>query len=120
MFKRPLIYVQVHRGHFIAKRIGSDRVVRKSCAGLDHPRTLMGDFQVVADGFSSAYKELYPAVRFFKPRALVHLIPVFEGGYTNVELRAFNEASAVAGAAFTFMSTFERPHTDAELAEILG
>lgn len=120
MFKRPLIYVQVHRGHFIAKRVGSDRVVRKNCSGLDHPRTLMGDFPEIADSFSSAFKELYPAGRFFKPKALVHLMPVYEGGYTNVELRAFNEASAMAGAAFTFMSTFERPHTDAELAEILG
>ena len=120
MFKRPLIYIQVQRGHFIAKRVGTDQSVRKSCAGLDHPRTLMGDFQAVAVSFKSAFKELYPGLRLLKPRAVVHLIPAVEGGYTNVELRAFNEAAAMAGASFTFMSTYERPHTDSELAEIAG
>lgn len=120
MFKRPLIYVQVHPGYFIAKRVGTDRSVRKQCGGLDHPRTLMGDFESVATAFKSAFKELYPSLRFFKPKALVHLMPTVEGGYTNVELRAFNEAAAMAGASFTFMSTFERAHTDSELVEILG
>ena len=94
--------------------------MRKQCAGLDHPRTLMGDFQSVADSFTAAFKELYPALRVYKPRVLIHLIPEFEGGYTNVELRAFNEAATMAGASFAFMSTYERLHTDSELAEILG
>lgn len=120
MLKRPLIYIQVQRGYFIAKRVGTDRRVHKSCAGLEHPRTLMGDFQVVADCFKSAFGELCPGIRLFKPRALVHLIPAVEGGYTNVELRAFREAAALAGASFTFMSTYERPHTDSELAKIAG
>ncbi len=49
----------------------------------------------------------------------MHLPPDAAGGYTNVELRAFKEAAEMAGASFSFMSTFERPHTDQELAEIL-
>jgi hypothetical protein len=120
MFKRPLIYVQVHRGHFTAKRVGTDRILRKSCVGLDHPRTLMGDFNKVHEAFAAAFKELCPAIAIFKPRSLVHLVPTVDGGYTNVELRAFKEAAEMAGAKFSFMSTFERTHTDAELAEILG
>jgi hypothetical protein len=80
----------------------------------------MGDFQSVAGSLAAAFREIYPALRLFKPRALIHLIPEFEGGYTNVELRAFNEAAVMAGASFAFMSTYERPHTDSELAEILG
>ena len=120
MFKRPLIYIQVQHGYFTAKRVGADRIVRKQCVGLDHPRTLMGDFPAVADSFKSAFKELCPRMWLVKPRALVHLIPEAEGGYTNVELRAFNEAAAMAGASFTFMSTYERPHTDSELAEMLS
>ncbi len=120
MFKRPFIYIKVHRGYFIAMRVGTDRSVRKQCAALEHPRTLMGDFQAIADSFKGAFKELYPSMRFLKPRALVHLIPEADGGYTNVELRAFNEAATMAGASFAFMSTYERPHTDSELAEVVG
>lgn len=119
MFKRPLIYVQVQPGHFTARRVGSDRSIRRECAGLKHPRTLMGDFESVQKAFAAAFQELCPWGRLFKPRALVHLPSTCEGGHTNVELRAFKEAAEMAGAVFCFLSTFERPHTDQELAEIL-
>lgn len=118
MLKRPLIYIQVHPGHFIARRVGTGLSVRSDCSGLVHPRTLMGDFEAVHKAFQSALRELCPWGRLIKPRALVHLPPDVEGGYTNVELRAFKEAAEMAGASFSFMSTFERPHTDQELAEI--
>ena len=120
MFKRPLIYIQVHSGYFVAKRIGSDRSVRKHCTGLDHPRTLMGDFHVVEACFKVALNELCLDRRFVKPRVLVHLIPDTQGGYTNVELRAFKEASLMAGAASSSTSTHERPHTDSEIAALMS
>ncbi len=119
MFKRHLIYIQVHRGHLIAKRLGTDRVVRKDCAGLDHPRTLMGDFQQIQGALSTAYKELGPFVSILKPRALIHLLPPCEGGYTDVEMRAFKEASEMAGITCNFMSTISRPLTNAEMAKAL-
>src|SRR5687768_13131255 len=104
---RPLIYIQVHRGHFIAKRIGNGKAVRKECAGLEHPRTLMGDITKVEEAFSAALKELLPPINLIRPKGLVHLLPVYEGGYTNVELRAFKEAGETAGINFAFLSTLD-------------
>lgn len=120
MIKRPQVYIQVQPGHIIAKRVGNGRSIRKECAGLTHPRTLMGDFESVYKSFTAAIKELCPLGWLFKPRVLVHLPTSFEGGYTNVELRAFKEAATMAGASISFLSTLERPHTDQELAEIFS
>ena len=79
----------------------------------------MGDFGVVAGSFTTALRELLPAFRLFKPKGLIHLLPQLEGGYTNVELRAFKDAGESAGIGFVFLSTFERPHTDTELLDVL-
>ncbi|MBF6023972.1 hypothetical protein [Lysobacter niastensis] len=116
---RPLIYIQVYRGHFIAKHLGNGKTIRRECAGLDHPRTLMGDFQKVQDSFAAVLKELLPPVNLLKPKGLVHLVPAYEGGYTNVETRAFKEAGEMAGVNFAFLSTQDRPHTDSEVLEVL-
>jgi hypothetical protein len=78
-----------------------------------------GDFGVVAGSFTTALRELLPAFRLFKPKGLIHLLPPLEGGYTNVELRAFKDAGESAGIGFAFLSTLERPHTDTELLEVL-
>ena len=43
----------------------------------------------------------------------------FEGGYTNVETRAFREAGEMAGINFAFLSTLDRPHTDSEVLEAM-
>ena len=116
---RQLIYIQVHRGHFIAKNLGTGKTVRRECAALAHPRTVMGDFEAIAAAFKAALKELLPTINLLKPKGLIHLIPQLEGGYTNVELRAFKEAGETAGINFAFLSTLERPHTDTELLEVL-
>ena len=117
---RPLIYIQVHRGYFIAKNLRNGKTIRMECAGLDHPRTLMGDFQIIQQAFSTALKQLLPRLRLLQPRGLVHLVPACEGGYTNVETRAFKEAGEMAGINFAFLSTMDRPHTDTEVLEVLS
>jgi len=118
MLKRPLIYIQVQPGHYIARRVDNGRSIRKECTGLSHPRTLMGDFESVLKSFTAVFKELCPWGWLFKPRALIHLPTSCEGGYTNVEIRAIKEAALMAGAGSIFLSTLERPHTDHELTEI--
>jgi hypothetical protein len=116
---RPLIYIQVHRGYFVAKHLGTGKAVRRECAELTHPRTLMGNFHEVQESFSSALKELLPRMNLLKPKGLVHLVPAFEGGYTNVETRAFKEAGEMAGINFAFLSTLDRAHTDSEVLAVL-
>ena len=117
---RPIIYLQVHNGYFIASNLTNGRSVRRECAGLSHPRTLMGDFFSVQEAFASALKTLVPRFNPFKPKGLVHLVPSYEGGYTNVETRAFKEAGEMAGINFAYLSTQDRPHTEAEVREVLG
>ena len=79
----------------------------------------MGNFHEVQEGFAAALKELLPKINLLKPRGLVHLVPAFDGGYTNVETRAFREAGEMAGINFAFLSTLDRPHTDSEVLEAM-
>ena len=117
-FMRPLIYLQIHRGYFIAKHLRNGKSIRRECPGLKHPRTLMGDFHSVQASFAAAIKELLPPINLLKPRGLIHLLPVYEGGYTNVEIRAFTEAAEMAGITSAILSTSDRPLTDAEVQEM--
>lgn len=51
------------------------------------------------------------------PIVLAHLIPQVEGGYTNVELRAFREAMVGAGAAQVYLLADHPPPAVAQQAE---
>lgn len=94
MFPRKLVYVQVQKGYMVARIVGDGESIRVQCAGLNHPRTLMGDYHVVADGFQSIRRQLdVGPFSFQKLGALIHLVPTYDGGYTNVEIRGFQEAA---------------------------
>ncbi len=78
----------------LARIVGVVQSIQVQCAGLTHPRTLMGDYHAVADGFQSIRRQLnLGPLSFQKPGALIHLIPRYEGDYTNVEIRGFREAA---------------------------
>jgi len=114
---KPVIYIQVHAGHVSARRIGGGSV-RKECAALNHPRTLMGDFTAIEACFQGVVRELIAgALLSFKPVVVVHLIPEMAGGYTNVEERAFKEAAAGAGARSSVVITGRPPLSDAQVGE---
>ena len=73
----------------------------------------MGDFLEIQDCFKRIAKELVPKRFYLKdPIAVVHLLETVEGGYTNVEIRAFKEAAFGAGAKQIFMS-----NSDTELSQ---
>ncbi len=122
MFRRKVIYVQVHAGYFIARLIGDSRSVRRECQALAHPRTLAGDFTQIQAALASVFKEFWgPQMWLLKPHALIHLVPKVEGGYTNIELRAFKEAAECAGAKMSWMCTDKYgPLSDEQLAEFCG
>ena len=104
MFRRKLIYIQVHPGHFLARVAGEPKSIRKECAGLTHPRTLARDFSSIEAAMKDILNEFQTfQSRILKPHVLVHLIPTFEGGYTQIELRAFREAAVAAGATFPWL-----------------
>ena len=95
---RRVVYVEMHRGHLSARVPGQPVRVNRECADLSHPRTLFGKFMPIQEAIASALSEL-EAIRFgvIKPRGIIHLIPHFDGGYTDIELRAFREAAEAAG-----------------------
>lgn len=122
MFRRKIFYVQVHPGHFIVRVHGETRSVQRRCSGLDHPRTLAGDFTQLHEALAGIFKELRtPFMWLVKPDALVHLIPRVEGGYTNIELRAFKEAASAAGARWVFLcDDRDGPLSEQQVAEVFG
>ncbi|MEO0364347.1 MAG: hypothetical protein AAF265_02520 [Pseudomonadota bacterium] len=78
----------------VARIVGDGESIQVQCAGLNHPRTLMGDYHAVADGFQSIRRQLDVGLfNLQKPGALIHLVPTYDGGYTNVEIRGFEEAA---------------------------
>ena len=79
----------------------------------------MGDIEKIQIDLAAALKELLPRLQLFKPKGVIHLLPAYEGGYTNVEMRAFQEVVEMAGMKFRHLSTLDRPHTESELREIL-
>jgi len=116
---RNIVYVQVHRGHVIARIPSTNHVVEVKCNALSHTRTLMGDFDEIVECFKEVLKELGQSKRMWlKPRLLVHLIPKFDGGYTKVELRAFREAAESAGGIRTYMLADHDPISDQELLTV--
>jgi hypothetical protein len=119
MLRRPHLYVQIVAGFATALKIGTSQQVTIPCQALSHPRTLMGDFPAIERCLKEAVSRLGLNEWYVRgPIALVHLLPKVEGGYTNVELRAFREAMVGAGAAQVYVLVDHPPLTAAQQAEI--
>ena len=97
---RETIYALVSAGQIDARIVGSGVSATVKCAALENPRTLMGNFEEIESALGELVAELRALQRMWlRPKILVHLLPEFDGGYTDVELRAFREAGASAGCA---------------------
>jgi hypothetical protein len=119
MFFRSIVHFQVSAGSITATRVGEPAVATVSSAGLAHPRTLMGEFDAVQQAFKQALKQLgFGVWHRLAPITLTHLIPQAEGGYTNVELRAFREAALGAVSATSYLLASHPPLTMSEQAQI--
>jgi hypothetical protein len=120
MLRSQFIYVKVTRGQASGMAVATGEHATVLSSAFAHPRTLMGDFKEVSASFRNLLKQLgHGAWYRRKPWALVHLIPSQEGGYTNVELRAFREAMLEAGCEQVFLlDSREPPLSDTQLAEV--
>jgi hypothetical protein len=119
MLAKPRVYIQVHAGHMVARRIGGGSM-RRECAAFNHPRTLMGDFMAVETCFRAVLKELATGgLLSLSPAVVVHLVPEAVGGYTNVEERAFQEAALAAGARVCRLVSGRSLLSDSQVADIL-
>ena len=111
---RPIIYVQVHQDHFLARVVGDDRTIRRQCHALRNTDRPLSDFDKVRSCLESLFKELRPRFSLLKPWALLHFVPEHYA-VTQPELAGFKTAAERAGVGACFLSKWETPHTDVEL-----
>lgn len=79
----------------------------------------MGDFTAIEAAFKQVLSELgLKAWYKLAPVVLTHLVPQVEGGYTNVELRAFREAALGAGASQSYLLADYPPLSVAERQDV--
>jgi hypothetical protein len=119
MLLRPLVYIKVSAGALTADVIGLTSSATIPCSALAHPRTLMGEFTAVQNAMKEALGQL-GLLAWYK-RALItltHLLPKANGGYTNVELRAFREATLGAGSAQAYLLVDHPPLSPADRSEL--
>lgn len=109
---RPLVYIQVSSGQLVAQIVGTTERATVHSSALAHPRSLMGDFIGVEAAIREVLAKLGLRGWFRRaPVVLTHLLPQVEGGYTNVELRAFREAVLGAGASQSWLLADHPPLT---------
>ena len=115
-----LIYIKVYKGFMQARTVGENNESQFRSEGLNHPRSLAGNFIEVEKTFKEAISA-QPKVLFglIKPKVLIHLVPEMEGGYTDLELRFFREAALGGGASKVFLMTDKfGPQPDSELNDV--
>ncbi len=114
-----LIYIKVYKGYIEARTYGQLNERKFYTDGLNHPRTLAGDFVEVETAFKAALSaQPKKWLGLMAPHVLIHLIPQMEGGYTSTELRFFKEAAAGGGARKVYLMTDKYPPLkDVELQE---
>ncbi|OOE43334.1 MULTISPECIES: hypothetical protein [Salinivibrio] len=116
MFKKNHVHLQIKKGEVKATHLETDSSIVRTCAALSHPRTLMGEFFAIERCLKEVLDELLPKSIFsLSPIAIVQFIEKIEGGITNVEVRAFREATLGAGARHVFFAESSTPISKSQL-----
>ncbi len=116
MFKDNHIYIRFKKGEVQITHVESDTSQTKVCSALSHPRTLMGDFYEIERCLKELVKQVVPKSLFaLTPIAIVQLLDVSEGDYTNVEIRAFREAALGAGARRVYFPDSKLPLSSSDI-----
>lgn len=119
LLERKILYIQVHQDHFLARVSGGDRTIMRRCHALGNRRHPVTDFEKIRHCLKGLVKELVPGPSLRKPWALLHFIPA-DYAVTQPELVGFKAVAERSGIGFCFLSKWETPHTDQELAQIFS
>jgi hypothetical protein len=117
IFRRPLIYIQVHPDHFTGRLVGEHRTIRRDCHALDNRRNELKDFTRIKKTLRDFITELAPGFSVHRPQGLMHFIPTVYVPTQN-ELVLFKETAEKCGVSFCWLSKWESAHTDGELSEV--
>lgn len=110
--------ITVYPDKMIAKNLKNGKTARLTRKN-PHPRMLSGDFFELEADFKDIVGQLAPK-RFAKLNVLITQIGNSEGGYTNIENRAFREAVLSSGVSKVFLSEQKVPEDMAYRALIEG
>jgi len=114
-----LIYIKVFKGYLEARTANKNNTQKFYSSGLNHPRSLAGDFPEVEKAFKEAISK-QPKIYWglIRPSVLIHLVPEAEGGYTMLEKKFFREAAFGGGARKIYLlDNSTPPLRDSELNE---
>lgn len=114
---RSVIYLRLEPGLLIGRKLEDPTEIRIQSDALAHPRSLMGSFPGVESLLREAIGRLKGGL--LAPWLLIYLLPEAEGGYTEVEQRAFEEAGHGAGATRVRLQLGGAPLRDEEVTRIL-
>ncbi len=105
-----LVYIKVFKGYIEARTYSKNNEKKFNSSGLNHPRSLAGNFEEIETAFKKILSE-QPKILLglIKPNVLIHLVPKMEGGYTSTELRFFREAAQSGGARKVYLMTDKYP-----------
>ena len=117
IFRRRLIYVQVHQDHFLVRVVGEGRTIRRQCHALADRAGAPRDFSAIRRQLKAAFSEMKSGFSLLRPWALLHFDPIAYP-VTNEELAAFQLAAVRSGVGFCWLSTWEAPHDDKDLLSI--
>ncbi|HID8536271.1 hypothetical protein [Stenotrophomonas sp. CC120223-11] len=117
IFRRQLIYVQVHQDHFVAPVVGGDRTIRRQCHALGNRAGPIKDFSILQPQLKAIFSELMPGFSLVKPWGILHFDPV-EYSVTKEELAGFQKVAMRSGVSFCFLSMWEQRHEDRDLLEM--
>ncbi|MDH5821990.1 hypothetical protein QFW77_03145 [Luteimonas sp. RD2P54] len=116
MFRKRNLYLLVFRDHFMGRVVGEDRRARRDCHALDNTRG-DPDFSRVGKALKSLVEDLAPGFSLRKPTALLHFIPEHYAP-TQRQLALFKRTAERSGISRCWLSTWETPNTDRELAVV--
>lgn len=117
IFRRQLIYVQVHQDHFIARAVGGERTIRRQCHALGNRAGPIRNFSTIRSQLKAIFSELKSGFSLRRPWALLHFDPV-EYPITKEELAEFQKVAVRSGVSFCWLSTWEQHYKDKDLLTI--
>ena len=116
MFRKRILYIQVFHDHLMGRVVGEDRRVRRDCHALDNTRG-DPDFSRIREALRSLVEELAPGFSLRRPKALLHFIPEHYQP-TQHQLELFKSTAERSGISQCWLSKWETPNTDRELANV--
>ncbi len=120
----PVLAIESKNGKAVILAVGQEALALSSRPnvtinyGFRHPRTLLADFTIAERTLKYLVKKAQPKTFFLAaPILVIHPLALLEGGLTQLEIRAFCELGAMAGARKVYIWV-GKELTTAELTEL--